>query len=405
MPPLVAQGPNSIALDIAPFDALGTTPAGQLTLRFDPDEFAIESGSPPRLTRTRAAKQRIANLEAADEATRRALESASVSVAAEEAARIAADAALDLRVTATEGDITSLDGRVTATEGDISALQVADASFATSAALAAHEADTTTHGITAAAATVNDDATVADMVNTLFGASSTGSGGAVRATGAALVTPNLGTPTAGSLGSCTNYPLAQLTGAGANVLAFLADPTYQKLIAAVTGATPVSEIWIRQAASRTLTDSGSTQKIFDSVTNGTLTIETGVYFFEMMLYITAMSGTSGNILVNILGAGTATSIDRLWFAVGLDATTPTTAAAVGGCFAILNASAQPIVVAGTGTAVGVSARGTFDISVAGTFIPALTLNTAGVTPTLLEGSYFKCHYVAPTGSVSAGNWS
>jgi hypothetical protein len=48
--------------------------------------------------------------------------------------------------------------------------------------------------ITAAARTVLDDATVAAMVNTIGGAASTGSGGLVRATSPALVTPDLGTP-------------------------------------------------------------------------------------------------------------------------------------------------------------------------------------------------------------------
>jgi len=57
--------------------------------------------------------------------------------------------------------------------------------------------------LTAAARTVLDDSTVADMVNTLGGASSTGTGGLVRATSPTLVTPTLGTPASGVLSSCT----------------------------------------------------------------------------------------------------------------------------------------------------------------------------------------------------------
>jgi hypothetical protein len=53
--------------------------------------------------------------------------------------------------------------------------------------------------ITAAARTVLDDATVADMVNTLGGATSTGTGGLVRATSPTLVTPNIGAATGTSL--------------------------------------------------------------------------------------------------------------------------------------------------------------------------------------------------------------
>jgi hypothetical protein len=62
--------------------------------------------------------------------------------------------------------------------------------------------------VTAAAKTVLDDATVAAMVNTLGGASSTGSGGLVRATSPALVTPDLGTPAGGTLTNCAGLPSA-----------------------------------------------------------------------------------------------------------------------------------------------------------------------------------------------------
>lgn len=65
-------------------------------------------------------------------------------------------------------------------------------------------------GITAAAQTVLDDATVSAMVDTLGGASATGSGGLVRATSPTLVTPALGTPASGTLTNCTGLPVAGL---------------------------------------------------------------------------------------------------------------------------------------------------------------------------------------------------
>jgi hypothetical protein len=64
--------------------------------------------------------------------------------------------------------------------------------------------------ITAAARTVLDDTTVAAMVNTLGGATSTGSGGLVRATSPTLVSPALGTPASGVLTNCTGLPTAGL---------------------------------------------------------------------------------------------------------------------------------------------------------------------------------------------------
>lgn len=52
-----------------------------------------------------------------------------------------------------------------------------------------------------------------------------------------LITPILGTPTSGDLQNCTNYPVAQLAGTGANVIPFLQAPTSNNLRLAVTDET------------------------------------------------------------------------------------------------------------------------------------------------------------------------
>lgn len=70
---------------------------------------------------------------------------------------------------------------------------------------------------TAAARTVLDDTTVAAMVTTLGGASSTGSGGLVRTTSPTLVTPNLGTPST-LVGTNISGTAASLTAGVANGL-------------------------------------------------------------------------------------------------------------------------------------------------------------------------------------------
>lgn len=91
--------------------------------------------------------------------------------------------------------------------GGTNTTQIATTAFTTSA-VSTHNAVTTAHGITAAAATVLDDTTVAAMVDTLGGATSTGTGGLVRATSPTLVTPALGTPSAAVLTNATGLPLA-----------------------------------------------------------------------------------------------------------------------------------------------------------------------------------------------------
>ena len=68
----------------------------------------------------------------------------------------------------------------------------------------------TTSTVTSAARTVLDDTSVAAMVNTLGGATSTGSGGLARATSPTFVTPALGTPASGVLTNCTGYPTTAL---------------------------------------------------------------------------------------------------------------------------------------------------------------------------------------------------
>lgn len=94
--------------------------------------------------------------------------------------------------------------------------------------------------VTAAAKTVLDDATVADMVNTLGGATSTGSGGLVRTTSPTLVTPALGTPASGTLTNCTGLPVAGITastetalGVGSIQLGHATDTTIARSSAGV----------------------------------------------------------------------------------------------------------------------------------------------------------------------------
>tara|TARA_R110000868_G_C10882168_1_gene763033 strand:- start:859 stop:1653 length:795 start_codon:yes stop_codon:yes gene_type:complete len=163
--------------------------------------------------------------------------------------------------------------------------------------------------------------------------------------------------------------------------------------------------FIRADSTRTLANSGSAQKIFDSPTNGTLTLETGSYKFEGMLVVDTMSGTSGNFLLDVLGAGTATAAAWLWHAWGIDASAPATAAAHTGSFAVTSASGASVVTATGGTAIGVTFQGTFEITVAGTIIPSLTLVTAVGTAVLNIGSYMMFWRIGSTSVVSVGQWS
>lgn len=66
----------------------------------------------------------------------------------------------------------------------------------------------------------------------------TGTGSAVFATSPTLVTPVLGTPSSGTLTSCTGLPISTgVSGLASNMATFLATPTSANLISAVTDET------------------------------------------------------------------------------------------------------------------------------------------------------------------------
>lgn len=164
------------------------------------------------------------------------------------------------------------------------------------------------------------------------------------------------------------------------------------------------ESWIKQAADRTLTNSVAEQKLFDQVANGTLTLPTGTYFFRAIIYLTTMSGTSGNLAFDPIGAGTAVGATFLWHSNGLDNTTPTTAAAQGGAIHPTQQSTGNIVTAATGTAMGAIIFGTFRITTAGTIIPSISLTTAAAA-VVKAGTFFGICRMSEQNVHSVGAWT
>lgn len=161
-------------------------------------------------------------------------------------------------------------------------------------------------------------------------------------------------------------------------------------------------LWVFLALDYTLTSTTSAQKLFNTTPNGALTLPTGRYEFEAHYYLTGMSGTSGNASVSVLGAGTASLDQILQQTIGLDNTTPTTAAAMGGSVSVNpGANAAP---AGTGTGLTVRVSGTFRVKVAGTIIPSISLTTAAAAA-LKAGSWFKCRKIGETTDNYIGAWS
>ena len=209
-----------------------------------------------------------------------------------------------------------------------------------------------------------------------------------------------GSATAGSWPKLTAGTLQTTPDAGS--IEMDADAIYMTHDAGNRGAVSICH-YIRAATSRALTSTTTEQQLFGTPTNGRITLEVGLYFFEGLVYVTGMNATSGNARISIGGAGTAVTADWLWYATGIDNTTPTNAGTQTGSFSITDQSVASIVTATTGTAMGAELRGTFEVTTAGTIIPSIQLVTANAA-TLAAGSYIMLRRMGAPNYTSVGQW-
>ena len=162
--------------------------------------------------------------------------------------------------------------------------------------------------------------------------------------------------------------------------------------------------WVMLTADYTLTSSTAEQKLFNTTTNGALTLPTGVYHFECFLYLLSMSATSGNMAFDPIGAGTATA-DRFGYNVtGIDNSSPLSSAAMTGGAAVTQQTGVSMVTAGTGTGLRALITGMFRVSAAGTIIPSGTLVTAAAA-LVKAGSWFRIEKIGESSETSVGAWT
>lgn len=160
----------------------------------------------------------------------------------------------------------------------------------------------------------------------------------------------------------------------------------------------------RLLSNYTLTSNTNSQKAFNVPANGALTLPSNTSWeFECLLLVDTMSATSGNFGFDILGAGTATISNQIWSAHGLDATTQTTGAALGGSSNVA-ANTGDIVTAGTGTAVHVLIKGMFSVTTGGSIIPSVKLTTAA-SAVVKVGSYFRASRIGLDTMTTQGPWA
>lgn len=167
------------------------------------------------------------------------------------------------------------------------------------------------------------------------------------------------------------------------------------------GYVPVRH-FIRADTTRTFTSNTTAQAIFTTPANGRLTLETGTYIVEGLLNIGSMSATSGNLLLNLLGSGSATMASILFHVVGVDGNTATAATQTGST-AVTNSTPASALTAGTGAAATLQIRGSFEITAAGTIVPSITMVTAAAS-VLAVGSYMTFERIGSTSVTSVGQW-
>lgn len=159
--------------------------------------------------------------------------------------------------------------------------------------------------------------------------------------------------------------------------------------------------YIRAGTAQTLTSQTAAQSIFDSPTNGRITLETGTYQFEMLVAFTGMSATTGNGQILFLCGGTCG--DWLWMSNAIDGVATTTLLDLDNAFHVTNASAALVAATAVNTTLRVFAKGTVEVSGAGTFTPQIALTTAAAA-TVVVGSYFTIRRLGATGTNSIGQW-
>lgn len=159
---------------------------------------------------------------------------------------------------------------------------------------------------------------------------------------------------------------------------------------------------VRIATARTLANQTAAQAIFDAA-NDTLTLPVGVYVFEGVIVLSAMSATTGNSQFQLLGAGNAVLAGIVFHIVGVDGASATTATQTGST-AVTASSPASASTAGTGTGQTINVRGSFEVTTAGTLIPSIALVTAAAA-VVAAGSYLRFNRVLDNNAQASEDWA
>jgi hypothetical protein len=190
-----------------------------------------------------------------------------------------------------------------------------------------------------------------------------------------------------------------MTTAEAGALEYDGTVFYQTTNASNRGLSP-AVMMCRLHSAYTLTSTTSVQQLFNSSTNGRLTLPVGTYRLDCLFSLSSMSATSGNGAFSL--AGTATLANVLMYAQGRDGSI-NTVATLDGTMSNAAAFPNPMHTGQAATSLQTHIMGSFEVTVAGTIIPSFALNTAAAA-IVAAGSYFECWSVGATTATTIGEW-
>lgn len=258
---------------------------------------------------------------------------------------------------------------------------------------------------------------VAGNVNTTGSVSSTGNviGGNITTAGQVSATGNVtGGNVVGlirpSAGTVTYAPIVytsgtNLTTAAAGATEYDGNVFYATGQASQRGLID-TEHFIVLASNYTGSDVSTAQQVFNSPTNGAITLPAATsYFMEAVYYITRAAGTTSHTLSTLFAlGGTLTSI-----AYTAD-TTSTTGNALGAVSRIYATAATATEVTAASTSatenITVVIKGVVRTNTAGSFTPQIKYSAApGGAPTILANSYLRLIPIGTNTVGSVGNWS